>query len=133
MSIDLDSPDFNHDGSELKIQIRREEIPEFFPVDGVIIDITGDINLYSAQAIKNIINNLIDAGKLKIFINLEEVMYIDSSGLGAFLSAQSKLLKISGFLKIFSPSKSVGYVLDLTKLRSLLKVHDTLAIAIESL
>jgi anti-sigma B factor antagonist len=131
MEIDLSHSEFAYDGNDLKISVRA--VPEEYQLpDGAIVAVIGDINLYSAQAIMDIVDNLIASQKLKVFLDLAQVNYIDSSGLGAFISSQIKLKKIGGFLRLFSPSKSVGYVLTLTKLGNFLQIHNDFPAAIES-
>ena len=124
-SVDLKAPEFHFEGTELKIHARAEG-HEKLPEDGAIVDMSGDLNLYSTPRVKNILNKLVDAGKIKLYLNVEELHYIDSSGLGAFLSIQSRLMKIKGFLRICNPSKQVLSVLELTKLKSMLRVSRTL-------
>ena len=57
----------------------------------VILDISGEIDLYNAPEIKDIINKLIEEKKYNVIINLEKVSYIDSSGIGALISSLSNL------------------------------------------
>lgn len=129
--IDFTNSIYNHQGSELQIATRvKSELNQ--PMDGIILDITGDLNLYSTPALKQILSNLIDAGKVKIFVNVENLHYIDSSGLGAFLAVQSKLMKMSGYIKVCCPTKQVLAVLELTKLKTMLKVSSNLAEALKS-
>jgi anti-sigma B factor antagonist len=129
--LNLSAPEFHHEGTELKIHTRVEEFPNL-PEDGVIVDISGDLNLYSTPHVKNILNRLVDSGKLKIYLNLDGLNYIDSSGLGAFLGAQSRLMKMRGFLKLCAPAKQVMAVLELTKLKSMLRVSRTLEDGVNS-
>ncbi len=130
-NINLSSPEFNYKGAGLEIHPRIDGHPEL-PENGVIIDIKGDLNLYSTPRVKNILNKLVDSGKLKLYINLENLNYIDSSGIGAFLGVQSRLKKMDGFLKICAPSKQVLAVLELTKLKSMLRVSKSVEDAIRS-
>lgn len=118
-------PDFNHEGTDLTIKVRPQQ-DQRLPKDGIIIEMTGDLNLYSTPALKKIIDRLISAGKTKIYIIMDKLEYIDSSGLGAFLSFQSRLLKIQGFVKLCGPSRQVLSVLELTKLKTMLKVNPNL-------
>ncbi len=126
----LDAPEFHHIGSELQIHARggHPNLPE----DGVIVNISGHLNLYSTPHVKNILNRLVDAGFLKLYINLESLHYIDSSGLGAFLGVQSRLAKINGFLRLCAPTKQVTAVLELTKLKSMLRVSKSLEDALNA-
>jgi anti-sigma B factor antagonist len=129
--VDFTTNDFNYEGSELEIKVRTKPVPNL-PPDGMIVDIKGDLNLYSTPSLKTILNNLVDKGKIKIYINTELLTYVDSSGLGAFLSIQSRLMKMNGFVKICAPSKQVLAVLELTKLKAMLKVNQTIEDGLKS-
>ncbi len=130
-STDFTNPIYHHEGTELQITTRVKSEPNQ-PTDGIILDIAGDLNLYSTPALKQILSSLTDAGKVKIFVNVENLHYIDSSGLGAFLAIQSKLMKLNGYIKLGCPTKQVLAVLELTKLKTLLKVNTSLAEALRN-
>lgn len=87
----------------------------------VILDINGEIDLYNAPEIKDVIAKLIEEQKYYTIINLEKVSYIDSSGIGALISSLSNLKKYQGGLKIINVSGSVRKVFELTKLTSFLR------------
>ncbi|HOJ27436.1 MAG: STAS domain-containing protein [Spirochaetes bacterium] len=100
--------------------------------DVVILDISGEIDLYNAPEIKDIINSLIEEKKFNVIINLEKVTYIDSSGIGALISSLSNLKKYQGGLKIINVFASVRKVFELTKLTSFFEIYDSEEAAIES-
>lgn len=91
----------------------------------VILDISGEIDLYNAPEIKDIINKLIEQKKYNVIINLKEVTYIDSSGIGALISSLSNLRKYQGGLKIINVFASVKKVFELTKLTSFFEIYDS--------
>ncbi len=91
----------------------------------VILDISGEIDLYNAPEIKDIVNKLIEQKKYNVIINLKEVTYIDSSGIGALISSLSNLKKYQGGLKIINVFASVKKVFELTKLTSFFEIHDS--------
>ena len=91
----------------------------------VILDISGEIDLYNAPEIKDIINKLIEQKKYNVIINLKEVTYIDSSGIGALISSLSNLKKYQGGLKIINVFASVKKVFELTKLTSFFEIYDS--------
>lgn len=94
--------------------------------DGItILDIQGEIDLYNAPEIKDIIQKLIEAQKYNVIINLEKVSYIDSSGIGALISSLSNLKKYQGGLKICNVSGSVRKVFELTKLTSFFEIYES--------
>jgi len=90
----------------------------------IVLDISGEIDLYNAPEIKDIINKLIEEQKFNVIINLEKVSYIDSSGIGALISSLSILKKYQGGLKISNVYASVRKVFELTKLTSFFEIFD---------
>lgn len=100
--------------------------------DVIILDIEGEIDLYNAPEIKDIINQLIEDQKYNVIINLEKVTYIDSSGIGALISSLSNLKKYQGGLKIINVYASVRKVFELTKLTSFFEIFDSENEALES-
>jgi anti-sigma B factor antagonist len=91
----------------------------------VILDISGEIDLYNAPEIKDFINKMIEQKKYKVIINLKNVTYIDSSGIGALISSLSNLKKFHGGLKIVNVFASVKKVFELTKLTSFFEIYDS--------
>jgi anti-sigma B factor antagonist len=91
----------------------------------IVLDINGEIDLYNAPEIKEIIAKLIEEQKYQIIINLERVSYIDSSGIGALISSLSNLKKYQGGLKIINVAGSVRKVFELTKLTSFFEIFDS--------
>lgn len=90
----------------------------------VILDISGEIDLYNAPEIKDIINKMIEQKKYNVIINLKSVTYIDSSGIGALISSLSNLKKYQGGLKIINVFASVRKVFELTKLTSFFDIFE---------
>ncbi len=100
--------------------------------DVVVLDISGEIDLYNAPEIKDIINKLIEEKRYNVIINLEKVSYIDSSGIGALISSLSNLKKYQGGLKIINVYASVRKVFELTKLTSFFEIYDSEEDALET-
>ncbi len=90
-----------------------------------ILDIRGEIDLYNAPEIKDIISKLIEEQKVNVIINLAKVSYIDSSGIGALISSLSNLKKLQGSLKIINVYASVKKVFELTKLTSFFEIFES--------
>ncbi|MDY6967801.1 MAG: STAS domain-containing protein [Spirochaetota bacterium] len=97
----------------------------------VILNIIGEIDLYNAPEIKDIINKLIEEQNYYVIIDLAKVSYIDSSGIGALISSLSNLKKYQGGLKIINVFASVKKVFELTKLTSFFDIFDSEDEAIE--
>ena len=103
-------------------------------VGGVtIVDISGRIVLgEESAALRGLVCDLLTQGHKKILLNLAEVNYIDSSGLGHLVSAFTSVRKQDGELKLLSLTKKVHDVMQITKLYTVFEVMDDEAAAVRS-
>ncbi len=101
--------------------------------DVTIIDAAGRITLgEGASAFRDNIRDLAAKGNKKILLNLGEVSYIDSSGIGELVSGFTTVTNNGGQLKLVGLSKRVKDLLQITKLYTVFEVFDDEADAIRS-
>ena len=93
----------------------------------IVLDIDGEVNLYNSPQLKETFNALLAENKIKILINLEKVIHIDSSGVGAIISLLSNLNKGSGVLKIINPNKAIRQVFNISKLHEFVEILEKMA------
>jgi anti-sigma B factor antagonist len=103
-------------------------------VDGVtIIDLSGRITLGEGSVVlRDTIRNSIGQGVKKILLNLGDVTYIDSSGIGELVSAYTSVRNQGGELKLLNLTKKVHDLLQITKLYTVFDVKDDEASAIKA-
>ncbi|MGE5114446.1 MAG: STAS domain-containing protein [Acidobacteriaceae bacterium] len=103
-------------------------------VDGVtIIDLSGRITLGEGSVVlRDTIRNSIGQGMKKILLNLGDVTYIDSSGIGELVSAYTSVRNHGGELKLLNLTKKVHDLLQITKLYTVFDVKDDEATAIKA-
>jgi anti-sigma B factor antagonist len=103
-------------------------------VDGVtIVDISGRIVLgEESAALRVLVCELLGEGHRKILLNLADVDYVDSTGLGHLVSAIASVRKMKGDLKLLKLTNKVHDVLQITKLHTIIDIMDDEAVAIES-
>lgn len=103
-------------------------------VDGVtIIDLSGRITLGEGSVVlRDTIRNSIGQGMKKILLNLGDVTYIDSSGIGELVSAYTSVRNQGGELKLLNLTKKVHDLLQITKLYTVFDVKDDEATAIKA-
>ncbi len=103
-------------------------------VDGVtVLDLSGRVTLGEGSVqLREAIRDLISKGSHKILLNMGEVNYIDSSGLGELVSAYTTAKNQSASVKLLSLTHKVKDVLQLTKLYTVFDVFDDEASAIAS-
>jgi anti-sigma B factor antagonist len=98
-----------------------------------IVDLSGRITLGEASVVvRNLISDLLGKGNKKILLNLGEVDYIDSSGIGVLVSSFSTVRSQGGELKLVNLSKRIRDLLQITKLYNLFDVKDDEAAAVAS-
>jgi anti-sigma B factor antagonist len=103
-------------------------------VDGVtVLDMSGRITLGEGSVqLRDAVRDLIGKGQKGILLNLGDVNYIDSSGLGELVSAFTTAKNQSGEVKLLSLTRKVKDVLQLTKLYTVFDIYDDEASAIAS-
>jgi anti-sigma B factor antagonist len=103
-------------------------------VGGVtIVDLRGRIVLGEGSAgVRDLVRNLIKEGNNKILLNLRDVDYIDSSGLGELVNAFTIMVSQGGELKLLNLTKKVHDLLQITKLYTVFDVKDDEAAAVKS-
>ncbi len=102
--------------------------------DVVVLSLSGKImGGPEASEINGKINQLIDDGKLKILINLKEVEWMNSSGLGILIDAVTVLKNNNGALRLVNVSDRIKNLLKITKLDTVFDIRDSIDDAKESL
>ena len=99
--------------------------------DITVIDLVGQIKLGEGSSVlRDTVNDLLAKGQKNILLNLGNVNYIDSSGLGELVSAFASVRNHGGQLKLLHLTKKVGDLLQITKLYTVFEVMDDEAAAI---
>jgi anti-sigma B factor antagonist len=103
-------------------------------IDGVtILDLSGRITLGEGSVVlRDTIRELLGKGQKNILLNLGEVTYIDSSGIGELVSAFTTVRNQSGDLKLLNLTKKVHDLLQITKLYTVFDIKDDEVQAIKS-
>jgi anti-sigma B factor antagonist len=103
-------------------------------VDGVmVVDISGRIVLGEGGQLRETVSAELLRGEKKLLLNLAEVNYIDSTGLGELISAHTSVQKHGGHIQFLKLTNKVRDLLQITKLYTVLDIKDDEAEAIASL
>ena len=98
-----------------------------------VVDVAGRITLgEGSSALRDSLRDMVSKGQKKILLNLAEVSYIDSSGIGELVSGFTTVANQGGQLKLLALTKRVKDLLQITKLYTVFDVHDDEAGAIRS-
>ena len=112
----------------MSVQITNRQVG-----DVVVIDVVGRITLgEGATALRETIRGLVAKGNKKMVLNLGEVSYIDSSGIGELVSGFTSATNQGGVLKLLGLTKRVKDLLQITKLYTVFEVFDSETSAVRS-
>jgi len=81
-----------------------------------IIDLTGQLTSFASGALRNTIADLIRQGRKKIVLNVGDVAYLDSSGVGELANCYMSVIKQSGEMKVVGLTAKVEEILKITQL-----------------
>ena len=98
--------------------------------DVTIVDLSGQIKLGEGSSVlRETVKDLLGKGQKKILLNLGNINYIDSSGIGELVSAFTSVCNQGGELKLLHLTKKVHDLLQITKLYTVFHILDDEAAA----
>jgi len=97
------------------------------------MSVQGDLVIGDPEAtFKRTVTRLLEEGKVNLLVDLSEVGFLDSSGLGALVRAMTNSQKEGGQTKLLNAGPQVRRLLEMTKLDSVFEIHDDLERAVSS-
>ena len=101
--------------------------------DVIVLDLKGKMTLGEGdELLKDKINSLLQQGHKKVILNLEDVPYIDSAGLGEIVRTYTTISRQGGSLKLLNLTKRITDLLSITKLLTVFETYDNEADAVRS-
>ena len=101
--------------------------------DVMVLDLKGKITLGEGdELLKDKVNSLVNQGHKKIVLNLADVPYIDSAGLGEIVRTYTTVSRQGGSLKLLNLTKRITDLLAITKLLTVFETFDSEGEAIKS-
>lgn len=99
----------------------------------VVLDLHGKILIGEGDdALRDSVARLVEAGKTRIVLNLADVPYVDSAGLGEIVRCYTTVSRKGGKLKLLSLTKKIQDLLAITKLLTVFESYDSEEIAVKS-
>jgi len=90
-----------------------------------ILDCSGKITLgEGTMSVRNAVRDILQSGGKKIVLNLADISYIDSSGIGELVSTYTTVVNGGGRLKLLNLTKKIQELLAITKLLTVFDVFD---------
>jgi len=109
----------------MEIEIRKND------ADIHLLELSGALDLYGAEQLKQLFMRMIENKVERFFISLREVDFINSSGIGALIFISSTLKKLNGSLVFIVPEGPVLNALEITRLKSYFTIAPSLKEALK--
>jgi len=101
--------------------------------DVMVLDLRGKVTLGEGdELLKDKVNSLVNQGHRKIILNLADVPYIDSAGLGEIVRTYTTVSRQGGSLKLLNLTKRITDLLSITKLLTVFETFDSESDAVRS-
>src|SRR5436305_3809117 len=101
--------------------------------DVTIMDLSGKITIGEGSVqLREKVRQLLNDGKKKILLNLGDVSYVDSSGIGELVSSYTTTRNQAGQLKLLNLTKKIQDLLSITKLLTVFETFDAERAALDS-
>jgi len=90
-----------------------------------MIDLEGEVDVYTAPQLKQQIINLLDGGIYKVIVNLSAVEYLDSTALGVLIGGLKRLKERNGALDLVCPNPRIKRIFEITGLDRIFDIYAT--------
>lgn len=98
-----------------------------------ILTVSGNLVIGDPEsAFKKTVHRLLEQGQVNLLVDLQNVGFLDSSGLGALVRALTNSQKEGGQTKLLHAGPQVRKLLEMTKLDSVFEIHENLETAVSS-
>ncbi len=99
----------------------------------VILDLQGNLTIGAGEEeFVALITRLLEEGQKRFLVNLADVPFLDSSGIGGLIKSFSRVKSAGGQLRLLNPTRNARQLLSITGLLSVLEVFDDEATALSS-
>jgi anti-sigma B factor antagonist len=101
--------------------------------DVPILAVSGEVDVYSAPALKDRIGELIESGRNTLIVDLSGVAFLDSTGLGALVEARAATTDAGGSLPLVCNQERILKLFTITGLDGVFNIHSTISDAVSAL
>jgi anti-sigma B factor antagonist len=98
--------------------------------DVVVVTVSGEVDVYTAPQLRSALEDRIAAGQTSLVVDLEDVGFIDSTGLGVLVGRLKVVRKADGWLSVVCTNERILRLFAITGLDQVLPVHDSVDAAV---
>jgi anti-sigma B factor antagonist len=110
---------------ELTLNVYPDE-----PSGYTVVAVSGEIDVYTAPALREKLISLVDDGKYEIIVDMEAVEFLDSTGLGVLVGGLKRVRNHEGWIDLVCTNNRILRVFKITGLSKVFQIHDSVADAV---
>ncbi|MEV7973660.1 STAS domain-containing protein [Cellulomonas sp. NPDC089187] len=90
-----------------------------------VVDVTGEVDVYTAPALRERLNALVDVGRTDLVVDLIQVRFMDSTGLGLLVGVLKRVRGLGGQLQLVIDAERLLKVFRITSLDQVFTIRET--------
>ena len=102
------------------------------PDDSVVVTVRGQLDLDTAPVLSTTLDQVLDRAEPRIVVDLSEVEFCDSTGLGAFVAGHNRAERTGGWVRLAAPTDWMARLLDTVGLTGRIAVYPSVAEALST-
>jgi anti-sigma B factor antagonist len=114
--------------TQVELSVSQQSVGEY-----PVLAVRGEVDVYSAPALADGLNTLIDSGTKAVIVDLTEVGFLDSTGLGVLVAARSAAADAGRSLPIACAHERILKLFKITGLDAVFEIHPSVDAAVHSL
>jgi anti-sigma B factor antagonist len=115
----------DEDGFAMELGVSRESVG-----GATVVSVRGEVDVYSAPALSENLSQLLEDGRTAIVVDLTEVAFLDSTGLGALIGARTATEEAGGRLAIVCTNDRILKLFTITGLDTVFRIHPSTSEAV---
>jgi len=101
--------------------------------DKTVVSVGGEIDVYTAPKLREQIVQLVEDGQYHLVVDMEEVEFLDSTGLGVLVGGLKRVRAHDGSLRLVCTQERILKIFRITGLTKVFPIHSTVAEAVEAI
>jgi anti-sigma B factor antagonist len=98
--------------------------------DRTIVSVGGEIDVYTAPKLREQLVDLVNAGQYQLVVDMEDVEFLDSTGLGVLVGGLKRVRAHEGSLRLVCTQERILKIFRITGLTKVFPIHDSVADAV---
>lgn len=98
--------------------------------DQAIVEVAGEIDVYTAPRLREQLAELVDSGRYNIIVDMTQVEFLDSTGLGVLVGGLKRVRIHDGSLRLVCTQERILKIFRITGLTKVFPIHDSIAAAV---